>query len=140
MTILRKSLTAVTVVGLGVDAWVHFSLASTYDAVHASVSQGALFRVEATAAVVAAVLLLIRPNRLTAAIAALVAGGGLLALLLYRYVDVGQLGPFPNMYEPLWYAKKTWTAIAQAVATGTAIALVILGPTRRRGAEQPTGH
>jgi len=79
------------------------------------------------AAVVAALLVLWRPGRLTAAFAAVVAGGGLAALLAYRYVDVGHLGPFPDMYEPLWYAKKSWTAIAQAAATVAAVLLVVAG-------------
>ncbi len=127
MNLTRSTLVVVTVVGLAVDAYVHWSLASTYDAVQATVSQGQLFRVEAVTAVVAALLLLLRPGRLTAAFAALVAGGGLAALLTYRYVDVGQLGPFPDMFEPLWYAKKNWTAIAQAAATVTALLLVMMG-------------
>jgi hypothetical protein len=125
---LRRLLVALTVVGLAVDAFVHLWLAGTYDAVQGTVSQGMLFRVEALVAVLAAVLLLVRPGRLTAALAAVVAGGGLVALVLYRYVDVGQIGPFPDMYEPLWYAKKSWTAVAQAVATVAAITLVVIGP------------
>ena len=127
MTLVRRLLILVTVAGLAVDAYVHWSLAGNYDLVRQTASQGQLFRVEAVAAVVSAVLLLIRPGRLTAAIAAAVAGGVLVALILYRYVDVGQLGPFPNMYEPIWYAKKSLTAIAQGAATVAAILLVIVG-------------
>ena len=130
MDVLRRSLIGVTVAGLGVDAYVHLSLASTYDPVKDVVSQGQLFRVEAVLAIVAAVLLVLRPGRLTASVAALVAGGGLLALLLLRYVDVGGLGPFPDMYEPLWYAEKVVTAVAQAIATASAVALTLLGPGR----------
>lgn len=128
MTTTRRVLVLVTVAGLAVDAYVHLSLAGRYDAVRATVSQGELFRAEGIAAILAALLLLVRPGRVTAAIAALVAGGGLVALLLYRYVDVGQLGPFPNMYEPLWYAKKTWSMVGEAVATVAALILVVLGP------------
>lgn len=128
MTTTRRVLVLVTVAGLAVDAYVHLSLAGRYDAVRATVSQGELFRAEGIAAILAALLLLVRPGRVTAAIAALVAGGGLAALLLYRYVDVGQLGPFPNMYEPLWYAKKTWSMVGEAVATVAALMLVVLGP------------
>ena len=139
MNLTRRTLVVVTVVGLAVDAYVHWSLASTYDAVRGTVSQGQLFRVEAVAAVVAALLVLLRPGRLTAGIAAVVAGGGLAALLVYRYVDVGHLGPFPDMYEPLWYAKKSWTAIAQAAATVAALLLVVAGarPTPPDVVEHP---
>jgi hypothetical protein len=56
------------------------------------------------------------------AFAFLVAAAGLAAVLLYRYVDVGAFGPFPNMYEPLWYAEKSRSAIAEAIGTVTALA------------------
>jgi hypothetical protein len=136
--LLRKSLIGVTVVGLGVDAYVHLHLAQFYDPVKATVSQGQLFRLEAVLAIVAAVLLLVRPGRLTAAIAALVAGGGVVALLLYYFVDVGKIGPLPNMYEHTMYTEKVVTLIAQVVATGTALALVFLGWPRDASAARPT--
>ena len=125
--LLRKSLVGVTVAGLVIDAYVHLKVAGSYDAVKATVSQGELFRIEAGLAIVAAILLLVRPGRLTAALAAIVAGGGVLALLLYYFVNVGQIGPLPNMYEPVWFADKVVTLIAQTVATVTALALVFLG-------------
>ncbi len=127
MDVLRKTLVGVTVAGLAVDAYVHLKVAGSYDTVKATVSQGGLFRLEAALAIVAAVVLLVRPNRLTAAIAALVAGGGVVALLLYYFVNVGQLGPIPNMYEPIWYTEKVVTLVAQSVATVTALWLVAIG-------------
>jgi hypothetical protein len=136
--LLRKSLVGVTVVGLAIDAYVHLKLASDYDPVKATVSQGQLFRLEAGLAIVAAILLLVRPGRLTAAIAAIVAGGGVFALLLYYFVNVGQIGPLPNMYEPTWYGDKVFTLVAQSVATITALALVFLGWPRRDPAGRST--
>ncbi|MGZ6270060.1 MAG: hypothetical protein ACXWMU_05785 [Candidatus Limnocylindrales bacterium] len=135
MDLLRKTLVGLTVAGLAVDAYVHLKVAGDYDSVKATVSQGALFRLEAGLAIVAAILLLVRPGRLTAAIAALVAGGGVVALLLYYFVNVGQIGPLPNMYEPLWFTEKVVTLIAQAVATVTALGLVFLGWPRQKPAE-----
>jgi hypothetical protein len=143
MDLLRKSLVGVTVAGLAVDAYVHLKLAHFYDPVKATVSQGQLFRLEAVLAIVAAVILLVRPGRLTAAIAAVVAGGGVVALLLYYFVDVGKIGPLPNMYEPHWYADKVVTLVAQVVATVTALALVYLGWPREapsRSAAEPAAH
>jgi hypothetical protein len=35
-------------------------------------------------------------------------------VLLYRYVDVGAIGPVPNMYEPVWYAEKLRSLYAEA--------------------------
>lgn len=133
-TALAWLLTAITAAALGYDAYTHADLAATYDAVKTSaLSQGDLFRVEAAGAAAAAALVALRPRRYTAAIAALVAAGGLAALLLYRYRDIGQVGPLPAMYEPAWYPEKTYTAAAQAVATGAALALLAqLHVTKRR--------
>lgn len=50
-------------------------------------------------------------------------------MVLYRYVDIGTLGPLPDMYEPFWYASKAATAVAEAVAVSAAAAGTVL-PTR----------
>jgi hypothetical protein len=131
--IVRGVLTVVVGAGLAVDAYVHLNLASTYDAVKSnSVSQGELFRVEGLVAAVAAVAVILRPRRYTALFALLVAAGGLAAILVYRYVNVGALGPLPNMYEPVWYAKKAQSAWAEGVAALAALALVVVLPAGHR--------
>jgi hypothetical protein len=126
MDSLRRTLIGVTVAGLAIDAFVHIRLAPGYDSASAAISEGALFRIEALLAVAAAVLLLVRSNRITAALAALVAGGGVLALVLTYLVDAGPIGPLPSMYEHLWYPEKVVALVAQSVATVTAVALVVL--------------
>ena len=136
MRILRVTLVAVVVAGLAVDAYVHLHLASTFDPIRGTISQGQLFRVEGYAAILAAAFLLIRPGRPSAAVAALVAGGGVAAVLLYAVVDVGPIGPLPNMYDPTWPALKTWSAVAEAAAALAAVILLIVGvkePQTRRG-------
>jgi hypothetical protein len=121
---IRTVLIIVVVAGLAVDAFVHFNLASTYAGVKTStLSQADLFRVEGALAVLAAVALVIRPRRYTAAFAFLVSAGGLAAVLLYRYVNVGAFGPLPNMYEPIWYGKKTLSAWAEGIAALAALGL-----------------
>ena len=141
MRILRMTLVAVVVAGLAVDAYVHLHLASTFDPIRATISQGQLFRWEGYAAIVAAAFLLVRPGRLSAAVAALVAGGGLAAVLLYAVVDVGPIGPLPNMYDPSWSTLKTWSALAQAAATVAAVILLVIGArdpaTHGQGRIQP---
>jgi hypothetical protein len=116
----------ITAAGLAVDAYTHADLASTYDAVQGSISQGALFRIEAGAASAAALIVLVVGGRVGFALAAVVAASALGAILLYRYVDVGSLGPLPNMYEPVWFPEKTTAAIAEAVATVAAVGGLIL--------------
>jgi len=126
----------VTAAALAVDAYIHADLAPSYDFTHASISQGTLLRVEAGAASLAALLLIVVGRRpITWAFAFLVAAGGVGAVLLYRYVDVGAFGPFPDMYEPLWYAEKSRSAIAEGIGTVTAIAGFLLayrGTARHR--------
>jgi len=116
--------------GLAVDAYVHLDLASGYDANTAVVSEGTLFRVEGITAIVAALLVLLTRGRLGALVAFLVAAGGAGVLLLYQYVDVGAIGPLPNMYEPIAFPEKTFSLIAEIVAT--VAALILLGLALRR--------
>jgi len=107
-----------TVAGLVVDAVIHLQLAPVYQlAAAGGIGQGNLFRIEAVLAFLMAVTVLLRPTRIALAGAA----GGLAAVLLYRYVDVPALGPIPSTYEPLWFAKKTVTAVAGAAAAGALI-------------------
>ncbi|MFI0990800.1 hypothetical protein [Streptomyces exfoliatus] len=115
--------------GLAVDAYLHAHLAERYDAVSATISQGTLFRIEAALAALAALLVLVWRSALADVFAWTVAAGGLAALLLYRYVDVGELGPLPNMYEPAWFTDKNIVVAAQVVALITTTLLLL---TRRR--------
>ncbi|WP_042438934.1 hypothetical protein [Streptacidiphilus albus] len=120
----------VTAAALAVDAYVHADLAPGYDFAGRGISQGDLFLVEAAAAALAALLLILLGTRpLVWAYALLVALAGTGAVLLYRYVDVGALGPLRNMYEPVWYPEKTLSAVAEAAAVVTALCGLAL--TRR---------
>ncbi len=122
--------------GLACDAYVHSDLAANFDANIAVLSQGTVFRVDAVFAALAGLFVLITRRRVAAVFAVLVAGGALGALLLYRYVDIGVLGPLPNMYEPAWYPEKVFSAIAEAVAIPAAAALLFL-PQWRGGGLHP---
>ncbi|MDP9182828.1 MAG: hypothetical protein M3P04_08670 [Actinomycetota bacterium] len=100
--------------GLLYDAYVHLDLASNYDSVGDTITQGGLFRLEAAIAIAAALAVLLWDNRVVWLTAGMVGLGGLAAVVLYRYVDVGAIGPVPNMYEPVWYDEKTHSALAEA--------------------------
>ena len=127
----RLVLRLLVAAGLVVDAYVHFDLASSYDSAAVRVIQGTLFRIEAVAAVVAAVLVIAFRRWITDVLAFLVAIGGFAAVVLYRYVDLGAFGPFADMYEPIWYTEKTISAVAELVAALAAFPLVVL-PQRHR--------
>jgi len=131
-SLLRLGLATAAVAGLVVDAVVHLELAPGYQlASPGGIGEGTLFRIEAALAIVTALGLLLRPARGTFAAAFVVAAGGLGAVLLYRYVDVPALGPVPSMYEPVWYAEKTVSALAEAITAGLASAGALLAPQTR---------
>lgn len=121
--------------GLAVDAYIHAKLADQYDPIKATVSQGDLFRAEAGLASLAALLVLVWRRPLGDAFAWLVAAGGFALLVVYRYVNVGTLGPLPNMYEPVWSMDKKIAAIAQLV-TVVAVSLLLAAHGRRRRARR----
>ena len=134
MTEQRRStvLRFLTVAGFAVDAYVHFNLAAQYDTTGGGITQGLLFRLEAVAAIVAALLVIVSVRRVFYVLPFLIAASALGAVLLYRYVDVGTIGPLPDMYDPAWYPEKLLSAIAELIATiGAAIMLVSpRNPTR----------
>lgn len=125
----------VTAAGLAVDAYVHWNLAAQFDPVVGSgsvqVSQGQLFRVEALLALAAAVLVLLVRRRWAVLVAFVVALAGVVAVLLYRYVDVGALGPLPDMFDPTWYPEKTLSLVAEAIAAAAAGTLLLAVRPRR---------
>jgi hypothetical protein len=125
------TLRVATAAALGVDAAVHWRNASAYDAIGTTLTQGELFRVEAVLAVAVGLLVLIRPRPSSWVAALLVASSALAAVLLYRYVDVGSLGPLPDMYENTWQVPGK---VLSAYAEGAAVVLAGLGLLTHRGA------
>jgi hypothetical protein len=56
------------------------------------------------------------------------------AVVLYRYVDVGKLGPLPNMYEPTWaLSAESASPWAEAPAVILAAAGMLTTRARTRG-------
>lgn len=121
-----------TAAGLVVDAYVHHHLAAQYDPNRSpgTLSQGDLFQLEAIASLVVAIALLLTAWRVVWLLAFVIAASALGAVLFYRYHDPGAIGPLPDMYEPFWYHEKVVAAVAEAVATVTAAAGLVL---HRRG-------
>jgi hypothetical protein len=113
-----------------IDAAVHARNASGYDTVKATLTQGELFRVEAGLASAVGLLVLIRPRRSSWVGALLVGASVLAAVLLYRYVDIGSLGPLPDMYENTWQVPGK---LLSAYAEGAAVMLAGLGLLVHRG-------
>jgi hypothetical protein len=128
-------LTLLAVAGLVLDAVVHLDLAPDFaDVKTSTLSQADIFRVESVVALVVAAALLVRPRRSTALAVFAVAASAAVAVVLYRYVDVGTIGPIPNMYDPYWAPTGKWlSAVAEVVAALASAALVaMLQPTPKR--------
>jgi len=126
----------VTAVGLAIDAYVHWDLAPVYAEVRGTIDEGALFRAEAVVALLTAVAV-IATGRRAAYLAGLAVGASALtALLIARYVDLGQLGPFPDLYDPTWFPEKLLAAFAEGAATAAALAGAIF-TGRALGASRP---
>jgi hypothetical protein len=135
---MNMALRVLTALALFIDAGVHLHLAPGYQAASpAGIGQGNLFLLEAAAAVVAGLYVLIRGSRASYALALAVALSGFVAVVLYRYVDVPAFGPFPAMYEPVWFFEKSLSAVAEGA--GALLAAVGLFRAAPRGRDVATG-
>jgi hypothetical protein len=128
---LSLGLAVVAAAGLAYDAKVHLHLAGGYDAVGSTITQGALFRIEAVVAIATALALLVVDRRIVWIAAGMTGLAGVAAVVLYRYVDVGSIGPIPDMYEPIWYAEKTRSALAEGAVAFVCVAREISRMLRR---------
>lgn len=127
MLIVRLLLAA----ALAVTGGVHLELAGSYDRVGEQVTVGTLFRVQGVLALLAAGWLLVRRRaRLPLAVALWLAAASTAAVVLSVYVRVPALGPLPELYEPVWYTRKSASALASGLAVLLAAAL--LGRDRPR--------
>ncbi|MGI5165496.1 hypothetical protein ACQEU3_14160 [Spirillospora sp. CA-253888] len=123
--------------GLAVDAVVHWRFAPEMKFVEGGAIAGdVLFYLQAALAAGVAVLVLGMPRRWTYALAFLTAASALGALVLYYYVDVGALGPLPNMHEPVWYGEKTASAVGEGVAALAALVGFFVTRTPARAMEE----
>ena len=112
----RQVVRAAVLVGLGVVAYVHLLLAGDYGLIGEQISLGALFRLQAAAALLVAVLLVLPGGRLPALAAAALGAASLVALVGSVYVNVPPVGPFPPVYEPIWFPSKVAATLGAAVA------------------------
>ena len=128
----------VVVLGLAVDAYVHLTMAPVMQlAAPGGMGAGFLFRAQAVAAVLAALLLLVTGRRWAYVLAGLVALSALGPVLLYHFVNVPALGPIPSMYDPLWSPEKVVSIVAEALAlvfavVGVRLTATAAGPARSR--------
>ncbi|MCB5291412.1 hypothetical protein [Arthrobacter sp. SO3] len=133
---MNTALRVLTALALFIDAGVHIHLAPGYQAASpGGIGQGTLFLLESAAAVLAGLYVLIRGSRASYALALIVALSGFVAVVLYRYVDVPAFGPFPAMYDPVWFFEKSLSAVAEGAGVLlAAVGLFRSAPRGRTGA------
>ena len=85
----------------------------------------------------AGLYVLLRGSRAAYAVAFAVALSAFVAVVAYRYVNIPAFGPFPAMYEPIWFFEKSVSAVAEgAGAVLAAIGFVRAGRrTNGQGAQ-----
>lgn len=123
----------ITAAGLGVDAYVHLDLASTYSEAAAPISEGFLFRAEAVVALLTVLALIVSARRLSFLLALAVSVTALAMMLVSRYADLGPLGPFPDLYDPVWFGEKLLAAFGETAAAIASLAGILLLTVRGRG-------
>ncbi|GAA2283063.1 hypothetical protein GCM10010402_45230 [Actinomadura luteofluorescens] len=125
--------------GLAADAIVHWKFAPDMAFVQGgSIDGDLLFRVQAAVAGVVAVIVLTYATRWAYALAFVVAASAAGAVVLYYYVDVGALGPLPDMHEPVWYPEKTISLAGEGgAALAALVGLFAAGRGRRASDEIP---
>jgi len=129
------TLRILTAGALFVDAGIHVHLAPGYQAGNsAGIGQGNLFLLESAAAVLAGLYVLLRGTRAAYAVAFVVALSAFVAVVLYHYVDIPAFGPFPAMYDPVWFFEKSVSAVAE----GAGAVLAAVGFVRA-GRRTPAG-
>jgi hypothetical protein len=115
-----------TAAGLAIDAYVHLHLASLYAEGGGAINEGVLFRAEAAVALLVTAAIIATGRRVCYLAGLAVAASALAVMLVSRYIDLGQIGPFPDLYDPVWYPEKLLAAYAEGAATVTALAGVIM--------------
>ena len=130
-TPLAVALRVLAAAALAVSAWIHFDLADRYATVpHDVIGQDDLFYAQAAVAIVVALWLLITGQRFAWWAAALVGAASFAAVMLYRYVDVGAIGPLPNMNDASW--EPSPDKMVSAIAEAAVVVFWLLDEVRRR--------
>jgi len=124
---------------LGISAYVHLHLAHHYSTLGNTITMGDLFYAQGVIAALVAAWLLVTGMRLAWWVAALVGAASFAAVMVYRYVDVGSIGPFPNMHDASWQPSpdKVMSAIAEAAIVVLFVIWVLAVNASGRAASAP---
>jgi hypothetical protein len=128
-------------IALGISAYVHLHLAHLYS-YPGTITGTELFRAQGIVAAVVAVALLLTGNRWVWLAAVAIGLASFAAVMLYRYVDVGAIGPLPNMNDATWQPspEKLLSAVAEAsVVLWWLLDQAVARSIRKRPTPRPAG-
>src|SRR3954449_8939665 len=137
----RLVLRVIAATCLGISAYVHLHLAHRYG-FPGTISGETIFRVQGVVAATVAVLLLLTGNKWVWVAAALVGLASFAAVMLYRYVNVGAIGPLPNMYDATWAPSpdKLLSALVELALPLLWVVHVAVGTRSGRGDNAAPAH
>ncbi len=116
-------------VALAVVAYVHIDIAVGLPLfADGQITLMGLFMAQGVVAAVLAVWVLVRGGRLAWLVVGAFGLASLAALVLSVYVKIPSIGPFPVIYEPVWYMAKYVAALAAAAAALIAVVALVLRP------------
>lgn len=123
--------------GLGGDAYVHIDLAHTYAEAGGAISEATLFQAEAAVASVTALAVILTGRRAAYVLGLAVSASALAVMIVSRYVDLGAIGPLPDLYDPVWFAEKLWAAYAEGAASLACLTGIMLTTMGRSAPGSP---
>jgi hypothetical protein len=95
-------LLVLTAASLAISAYVHLHLAKSY-AYPATITGTQLFVTQGVIALVVTAVLVVTDNRWAWVAAAVVGLASFAAVMSSRYLDIGAVGPFPDMRDTTWH-------------------------------------
>lgn len=121
---------------LAVSAYVHLHLAKSY-AYPGTISGTQLFVAQGVVALVVAAVLVVTDSRWAWLAAAVVGLASFAAVMSSRYLDIGAIGPFPDMRDATWHPTpdKPLSAAVEALVVLLALARWAWGRRASRTAQ-----
>ena len=112
----ERTLRVLAAAGLATSAYVHIHLAHRYAGLGNTITMEQLFYAQGIVAALVTLWLLATGNRWAWRAAGLIGVASFAAVMVYRYVSVGAIGPLPDMSDPTWSPspEKALSAVVEA--------------------------
>lgn len=125
MAVVLRVLSAVA---LAISGYVHLHLAHRYG-YPGTITGTQMFLAQGVTALVLAAAVLVTGNRWVWAAGAALGLASFAAVMTYRYVDLGAIGPLPNMYDATWQPspEKLLSAVAEITVPVCFVLYLLMG-------------